>query len=156
MKPDIKKILATAKPAIDVKRGDTVTGKVYNITEAGAFVITEDKNVGFIHRDETAGPLKPGVTVSARVTYVRPDGRINLSLRPQKEIGRVVDAEKILEFLRARQGSMPYSDETPPEVIREKFGISKAAFKRALGKLFRDGVIEEHQGWISLTKQEDL
>lgn len=156
MKPDIKRILATAKPAVDIKRGDTVTGKVYNITEAGAFIITENRNVGFIHRDETADPLKPGVVVSARVTYVRPDGRINLSLRPQKEIGRVVDAEKILEYLRARKGSMPYSDETPPDVIREKFGISKAAFKRALGKLFRDGVIEEHHGWISLKRQEEL
>lgn len=155
MNPEIKKIMARAKPATGIKRGDTVTGKVYNVTEVGAFVITEDSNIGFIHRDETTDPLKPGVQVSARVTFVRTDGRINLSLRPQKEVGRVVDAEKIMSYLQTRNGNMPFSDETPPEVIREKFGISKSAFKRALGKLFRDGLIEEQNGWITLRKQED-
>ncbi len=156
MKTRIRKITATAKPATDIKRGDTVTGEVYNVIESGAFVITADKNIGFIHRDETEQPLIPGVQVSARVTYVRPDGRINLSLRPLKEVGRLVDAEKILAYMQTRQGSMPYSDETTPDVIRDKFGMSKSAFKRALGKLYKDGLIEEQNGWICLSKQEDL
>lgn len=156
MNPEIKKIMAMAKPADNIKRGDTVKGKIYNVTEAGAFVITEDRNIGFIHRDESAEPLKTDMQVSARVTYVRADGRINLSLRPQKEIGRVVDAEKIMEYLRSRNGSMPFSDDTPPEVIRDKFGISKSAFKRALGKLYKDGLIEERDGWISIRGQENL
>lgn len=156
MKLDIKKIIARAKSAEGITRGDTVTGKVYNVTPAGAFVITEDNNIGFIHRDETTEPLMPEAQVSARVTYVRPDGRINLSLRPPKEVGRVVDAEKILTYLETNQGSMPFTDETSPEIIREQFGVSKSAFKRALGKLFKDGRIEEQDGQIRLKKQADL
>jgi len=155
MKTKIRRITATARPATDIKRGDTATGEIYNITEAGAFVITSDKNIGFIHRDELTDELVTGQMVSARVTYVRPDGRINLSLRPLKEVGRVVDAEKIMEYLRSRNGSMPFTDDTPPEVIRDKFGISKAAFKRALGKLFKDGLIEEQNGWIQVRSQDE-
>ena len=155
MKTKIRRITATAKPAAGIKRGDTVSGKVYNVTEAGAFIITEDKNIGFVHRDETADPLSPGMMVSARVTFVRPDGRINLSLRPLKEVSRLVDAEKILSYLRTRKGGMPFSDDTPADVIREKFGMSKSAFKRALGKLFKEGLVMEENGWI-VRKSDDI
>lgn len=145
-----KEIFKKAKPAEGVKRGDVLRGQVYNVTEDGAFVVTEESYVGFIHADEQTQPLKKGTTVEARVTFVRADGRVNLSLRPQKELARVIDAEKIAEYLRNRNGSMPFNDSTPPEVIKERFGISKAAFKRGLGKLLKDGVIEEKEGWIIL------
>ncbi len=145
-----KKIFTTARPAVNVERGDILRGTVYNVTEDGAFVLTEDRYIGFIHAGEQTQPLKQGMAVEGRVTYVRADGRVNLSLRPQKEQARIVDAERILEYLKQRKGSMPYTDESPPEAIRERFGISKAAFKRALGKLFKDGLIEESEGWIIL------
>ena len=151
-----KEIFKNAKPATGVKRGDLLKGTVYNVTEDGAFVVTEEKYVGFIHTDEQTHPLKKGTAVEARVTFVRADGRINLSLRPQKELARVIDAEKIAEYLRKRNGSMPFNDSTPPEVIKEKFGISKAAFKRALGKLLKEGKIEEKEGWIILKETPEI
>ena len=150
-----KEIFKNAKSATGVERGDLLKGTVYNVTEDGAFVVTEEKYVGFIHTDEQTHPLKKGTAVEARVTFVRADGRVNLSLRPQKELARVVDAERIAEYLRKRNGSMPFNDSTPPEVIRERFGISKAAFKRALGKLLKDGLIEEREGWINLKEAPD-
>lgn len=141
-------IFRSARPAQNVQRGDSIKGKIYNVTDDGVFLLTDEKYIGFIHKDEQTQPLKIGMTVEGRVTFVRPDGRINLSLRPQKELARVVDAEKIMEYIRKRNGSMPFNDTSPPEAIKERFGISKAAFKRALGKLLKDGLVEEREGWI--------
>lgn len=151
-----KEVFKRAKPAIDVKRGDTIKGKIYNVTDDGAFVETEENYIAFVHKDEQPHPLKPGMSIEGRVTFVRPDGRINLSLRPQKEYARVADAEKILEYLKKRNGSMPFTDDSPPEIIREKFGISKSAFKRALGKLLKDGTVYENNGWINFKEEADI
>ena len=151
-----KKIFENARPAMNVKRGDMLKGRVYNIADEGAFILTDEKYIGFIHASEQTQPLKEGMTVEGRVTFVRADGRINLSLRPQKEYARVADAERIHEYLKKRNGSMPYNDSSPPEIIREKFGISKASFKRALGKLFKEGLIEEKEGWITLINRDGL
>ena len=153
---EMKQIFQKSQPAVDVRRGDMLKGKVYNIIETGAFVITDENYIGFIHNDEQPHTLKEGMALEARVTYVRPDGRVNLSLRPQKEHSRVVDAEKILEYLRQRKGSMPFTDNSPPEVIRDRFGISKSAFKRALGKLIKDGLVVEEEGWIVLKGENML
>ena len=70
--------------------------------------------------------------------------------KESKEKALITDGEKIMELLRNREGKMPYSDESSPEVIRDKFGISKAAFKRALGHLLRENRIVEEDGWTYL------
>ncbi len=132
-----------ALPVSGVTRGDEVVLSVYNITEVGAFGITPERWLGLIHREEWPRTLLVGETVKARVTYVRDDGRINASLRLPKEKAMVSDAERILTELRTRGGMMPYSDETDAAVIRRHFGISKGAFKRALGNLMRRGLVTQ-------------
>ena len=72
------------------------------------------------------------------------------ALREIKEEAMVSDGEEILALLRERKGKMPYSDATSPEIIRDKFGVSKAAFKRALGRLLKEGKIEQRDGWTYL------
>lgn len=141
-------------PALGLKRGDQVIGEVYNVTSMGVFILTPERYIGFIHQSELTMPLQVGDKVSARVTFAREDGRLNLSMRPLKEVGQVVDAEIILEYLKKRNGMMPYSDESTPEVIQDKFNISKKAFKRALGKLLKEGKIYQEQGWTYLKKGE--
>ena len=91
-----------------------------------------------------------GAKVTVRVTYVRADGRLNGSLREPKEKALVSDAERILDYLESHKGRMPYSDKTTPEIIKAKFQISKAAFKRAIGHLLKAGRIEEKDGWTLL------
>lgn len=151
--------LAVPAPAAWFNR--TVRGRVTRLAKAGAFVFVEDEALragalGLIPHSERTRPLRLGEAFEARVTYVRDDGRVNLSMRPRKEIGREEDAGRILAHLRSRTtGAMPYSDETPPDVIRRKFGISKAAFKRALGKLMREGVVRQEGGWTYLNDQQD-
>lgn len=145
-----------AKPAVDLKRGDEVTGTVYHQTEDGSFIWTTGEHIAFLHRDERIGDLRIGDDVTARITHVREDGRLNVSMRPLKETGRIVDADIILSFLQQRQsGRMPYSDDSPPEIIKDKFGISKASFKRALGKLIKEGLVEQKEGWTYLVEKEE-
>jgi len=137
-------------PATDVKVGDMVHGAIYNYTDQGAFLFTDERYIAFIDNKEI--PIKPqvGEEVTARVTFLRDDGRINVSLRPVKEKAIVADAEKIMALLQARQGKMPYSDATSAEVLQDKFQISKGAFKRALGHLLKEGLVEEKDGWTYL------
>ena len=97
-----------------------------------------------------------GETVTARVTFIREDGRLNASLREIKEKALVSDGDAILSLLRERKGKMPYSDDTSPEVIRDKFGVSKAAFKRALGRLLKEGKIEQRDGWTYLLGEKKM
>ncbi|MCX7780845.1 MAG: S1-like domain-containing RNA-binding protein [Negativicutes bacterium] len=139
-----------SRPATGIKVGDQVTGSVYNITEDGAFLFTKERYIAFLHNNEMTRRLKPGEEITARITFIREDGRINVSMRPQKEEAIGEDAGKILAILKARHGKIPYSDATAPEVIKDKFNISKAAFKRALGKLFKEGLIEQREGWTYL------
>ena len=139
-----------SKPAVEVKVGDIVHGAVYNYTDQGAFMFTDERYIAFIDNKEIAIKPRVGEEVTARVTFVRPDGRINVSLRPVKEKAIFADAEKIMLLLKDRNGKMPYSDKTAAEVIKDKFQVSKAAFKRALGHLIKQGLIEERDGWTYL------
>ena len=139
-----------SKPAEGVKVGDTVTGEIYNYTDSGAFLFSKERYIVFIDNKEMKVRPRVGETVTARVTFVREDGRLNASLREIKEKAMVSDGEEILALLRERKGKMPYSDATSPEIIRDKFGVSKAAFKRALGRLLKEGKIEQRDGWTYL------
>ena len=141
-----------SQPAKGVKKGQMVKGAIYNYTDAGAFLFSEERYIVFIANKEMNPQARPrvGEVVMARVTYIRDDGRLNASLKESKEKALITDAEKIMELLQSRNGKMPYSDESSPEVIRDKFGISKAAFKRALGHLLRENRIVEEDGWTYL------
>lgn len=139
-----------AVPATAVKVGDIVTGSLYNFNEEGAFLFTTERYIAFLHNSEFVVRPKVGEEITARVTHVRDDGRINVSMRPLKQSAIEVDAEKILALLYSRNGKMPYGDNTAPELIKERFGISKGAFKRALGNLIRTGYVEQREGWTYL------
>ena len=146
-------MIKASVPAKDVKIGDTLTGIIYNILPEGFFLLTKERYIAFIHRSEApGGRLDFGQQVTGRVTFVREDGRVDMSLRQQKEKARLTDADTILSLLEKRQGSMPYGDSTPAEIIKDVFGISKGAFKRALGKLMKDGKIVQEDGWTTLKK----
>ena len=148
-----KDLAKAAKPVGgDAKVGDSVTGTIYNITKDGFFLFTNDRHIAFLHRSE-ADPkryLAYGEQVTARITFIREDGHVDVSLRKQKENAMVDDARVILETLQSRNGRMPYCDATPTGIIKAKFGISKAAFKRALGRLMKEGKVYQEDGWTIL------
>ncbi|MFS0727480.1 S1 RNA-binding domain-containing protein [Paenibacillus sp. 1P07SE] len=144
--------------APDSWRNQTVEGWVTKTLQIGSFVLIDGGVIGFgaygfIPADERTRQLRLGERVQARVTFIREDGRVNLSLAPLKQVGRVEDAERILAFLKERpRGAMPYSDETPADIIKERFGISKSAFKRALGKLMRERLVTQEGSWTYLAQ----
>ncbi|MDR3348916.1 MAG: RNA-binding protein [Acidaminococcales bacterium] len=144
-------IRQSAQPAAGAKIGDTAVGRVYNQLDSGWLLFTADKHIAFLHRDERPGaPPAMGEEISGRVTFVRPDGRLNISQKQIKEVAMKTDAQKIEGFLVACGRRMPYGDDTPPEIVREKFGLSKAAFKRALGQLMKQGRARQEKGWTVL------
>ncbi len=144
-----------SKPAEGVKVGDSVTGEIYNYTDKGAFLFSKERYIVFIDNKEMKTRPRVGETVTARVTFLREDGRLNASLREVKEKALVTDSDAILTLMRERHGRMPYGDATSPEIIRDKFGVSKAAFKRALGHLLKEGKIEQRDGWTFLVRDEE-
>lgn len=140
-----------SKPATGVKVGDKVTGTIYNILPEGFFLFTRERFIAFLHRSEVpGGRLDFGQEITGRITFIREDGRINISMREQKETALVTDAEIIYAFLVQRKGRMPYCDDTPAEIIKQKFGLSKSAFKRALGHLMKEDKIYQEEGWTLL------
>ncbi|EHG22394.1 hypothetical protein HMPREF9334_00430 [Selenomonas infelix ATCC 43532] len=142
-----------SRPAEGVRVGDRLKGSVYNITERGAFLFTEERYIVFIDHREIPKRPRVGETVEMRVTYLREDGRLNASLRPPKETAQQEDADRLLALLNEHNGRMPYTDATSPEVIQDRFHISKAAFKRALGRLLKEGLIEQRDGWTYLSEK---
>ena len=144
-----------AVPAVNAKVGDMVTGSLYNFNEEGAFLFTTERYIAFLHNSEFTVRPMVGEEITARITYVREDGRINVSMRPLKQTAIDVDAENILSLLYSRNGKMPYGDNTAPELIKERFKISKSAFKRALGQLIKTGYVEQREGWTYLLETQE-
>ncbi|MCC3375649.1 S1 RNA-binding domain-containing protein [Cohnella sp. REN36] len=133
---------------------------VTDIFRDGVFVLVDGGvlgygALGYIPTASTPQPLRLGEKIRARVTQVRDDGRVTLSLRPSKEVGRLKDSDRILAFLKGRPGgAMPYSDASPADVIQKRFGLSKSAFKRALGKLMKDRLVRQEGNWTKLVETD--
>lgn len=151
---EITEYLSEKSPAknIELKKNQFIDGIVILHLSEGAKILLDNNQIGFIHRNEQLQELRLGQRVRVRITYTRQDGRINLSMKQLKNESRLSDADKILAVLKERGGSMPYWDKTAPDIIMEKFGISKAAFKRALGKLMKDEEVYQENGWTYLKK----
>ena len=145
-----------SRPATGVHVGDRLRGSVYNITERGIFLFTEEHYIAFVDHREAPRRPRVGESVVIRVTYLREDGRLNASLRPPKEEARALDADRLLALLEEHNGKMPYTDNTSPAVIKDRFQISKAAFKRALGYLMKEGRVYQQDGWTYLSQENKM
>ena len=144
---DIRKI---ALPAEGVKVGDMVTGTVYNKTGDGIFLITRKRWIAFLHSDEIVKPIHMGDEITGRVTFLRKDGHLNISLRPQKEKSMEGDMQLLLDYMNRHNGSLPFTDQSDPALIKASLGISKSAFKRAVGHLLKLKKISMKEGKITL------
>lgn len=125
------------------KKDDHVQGTVYQISENfGAFVAVDDCYSGLIPHKEFFGQARIGEQVEARVTEVKPDGKLNLSLRDKGYLQINTDAEAVMGVIEEFDGVLPFTDKASPEVIKREFSLSKNAFKRAVGHLLKEGRIE--------------
>lgn len=125
------------------KKDDQVRGTVYQISERfGAFVAVDDRYSALIPAKEFYGGVKIGDSVQARVTAVKEDGKLDLSLREKAYLQIGADAERVLDAVNRAGGALPFNDKASPEVIREQMNMSKNEFKRAVGNLLKNGRIE--------------
>lgn len=133
------------------KPGDWATAIVYNIHDSyGAYVAVEQQYLGRIPLKEIMYELHFGQEVSVRITRVLEDGKLELSLREKSHLQRDADSEKILQALRESAGSLALSDQSEPEAIKAELQMSKKSFKKAIGKLYKEGVIELLENSIQL------
>ncbi len=123
-------------------KDDKVIGTVYELSDNfGAFVAVDDIYSGLIAKKELYGDIKIGDSVNARVVSVKEDGRLNLSLREKAYLQMDADAEKLMKMIEEGGGKLPFTDKAAPELIREKTCMSKNEFKRAVGRLLKEGRI---------------
>ena len=133
------------------KKNDMVRGTVYGISrEFGVFVAVDDRYSALIPRREVYGRMFSGQQVEARVADVKADGKLDLSVRGRIPEQMDADAQQIMERIEKNGGCLPFTDKADPERIKMEFGMSKAAFKRAVGRLLKQGkvTIDENQGKI--------
>lgn len=124
------------------KKDDRVTGTVYEISRNfGAFVAVDDQYSGLIPRQELYGEVQVGDTVNARVTAVKEDGKLDLSIREKAYLQIAEDAERVMQVIDSFDGVLPFNDKASPEVIRREMQMSKNEFKRAVGSLLKAGRI---------------
>lgn len=122
---------------------DRVSGTVYEISENfGAFVAVDDKYSGLIPKKELYGKVRIGDVIQARVTGIKEDGKLDLSIREKAYLQIETDAERIMEIIQSFDGVLPFTDKASPEVIRRETQMSKNEFKRAVGHLLKEGKIQ--------------
>lgn len=122
---------------------DRVHGTIYEISnEIGAFVAVDNKYHGLIPNKELYGNYAVGENVEVRVKRVRQDGKLELSFRNEAYNEIEGDSKKIMDSLESHGGKIPLNDKSSPESIKAQFNISKAAFKRAVGRLLKEGAIK--------------
>ncbi len=125
------------------KKEDKVQGFVYEISDQfGAFVAVDNRYSALIPKKEVYGDVKVGDKVIARVTAIKSDGKLNLSIREKAYLQMDVDAKRVMDLIESYDGVLPFTDKANPEVIRREIQMSKNEFKRAVGRLLKEGKIE--------------
>ncbi len=129
-------------PNESYNKGDTVTGTVYDYKKGfGAFVAIDDKYAGLIHESEIFSRIYVGDTVTCRVIKRRDDGKTDLSMRREIHEQMNEDADMVYAVIKSYNGHLPFNDKADKELIKKEFGLSKNAFKRAVGHLLKEGKI---------------
>lgn len=133
------KVLKTDSP---YKVNDIVKGTVFSLKRGlGAMVAVDGKYLGLIHEGEILKPLHSGEQIEVRVSNVKEDGKLDLSLKDAPRLQIDKDGEKVLKALIKNNGSLPLNDDSSPEEITKVLGMSKSSFKKAAGRLMKRNVI---------------
>ena len=116
------------------------------------FVAVDGRYFGLIPAAELPRELVPAVSVEARVARRRPDGKLVLSVRAKAYKQMNTDAQAVYELIEEYQGRLPFTDKADPELIKLETGLSKNAFKRAVGHLLKEGKIQINEDSITIRR----
>lgn len=132
-------------------KDSAVSGTVIEIKpEYGIFVAIDDKYYGMIPQNEIYGNINVGDVIYGRVSKVRDDGKIMISIRQKAYIQMEEDSKLIYKVIKEQNGSIPFTDKADSELIKKYFNMSKNAFKRGVGRLLKEGVITIEKDCIKL------
>jgi predicted RNA-binding protein (virulence factor B family) len=127
---------------------ENLKARAYRLLPIGSFLITVPQGYRvFVHHTEQMAEPRLGEEVDVRVIGVKEDGSLNGSMLPRKQERMMDDAETLYRYLQDVGGKMPFTDKSSPDEIYDMFNLSKASFKRALGKLMKEKKIEQKDGW---------
>ncbi len=127
---------------------ENLKARAYRLLPIGSFLISVPQGYRvFVHHTEQMAEPRMGEEVDIRVIGVKEDGSLNGSMLPRKEERLMDDAETLYRYLQDMGGKMPFTDKSSPDEIYDMFNLSKASFKRALGKLMKEKKIEQKDGW---------
>lgn len=141
-------LLSTDSP---YQKGDTVKGRIYEFSKNfGTFVAVDDKYSALIPPFENTTTLKIGDVIEAKVTNVKEDGKLDLTIREKAYVQMNSDAEEVLKLITEYGGVLPFNDKVSPEIIKREAHMSKNAFKRAVGHLYKERLIEFTEKGIRL------
>lgn len=139
----MKKLYGLLSCGSPYKKGDTVNGRVYEFGhDFGTFVAVDDCYSAMIPAHEDCSMLHIGDVIEAKVLGVKPDGKLDITLREKAYLQMDADAVRVMEVIEEFAGVLPFTDKASPEVIKRETGLSKNAFKRAVGKLYKERRIE--------------
>ena len=125
------------------QKDDIVKGIIYETSDKfGVFVAVDEKYCALIPQKEAYGDLRIGQTIEARVTDVKADGKLDLSVRDKIPMQMDKDAKLVLKRIESYGGTLPFNDKADPEIIKKEFHLSKNAFKRAVGRLLKEEKIK--------------
>jgi len=121
------------------QKDDIVSGRIYDISENfGTFVAVDDKYSAMIPAHEDCSMLRIGDVIEAKVTNVKQDGKLDLTRREKAYLQMDTDAQAVMRVIEAHGGVLPFNDKASPEVIKREMKMSKNAFKRAVGRLYKE------------------
>lgn len=148
------KVYSRLRTDSEYQKDDEVQGTVYELSDNfGVFVAVDNQYSALIPKREAFGNLKVGDRVTARVTKVREDGKLDLSVRKKAFLQMDDDADMLLNMMKENGGKLPFTDKSDAELIKEKLGISKNAFKRAVGRLLKEHKIQINKNDIEILKK---
>lgn len=137
------------------EENDEVSGRIYSINKSiGAFIAIDDKYDSLLRIAELRGVHIEGELIEARVKEVKNDGKLELSLRQRAYLQMDDDSDRILDFLYENDGIVYLSDKSSPEKIYRVFNMSKSAFKRAIGRLYKNNDIIIYKDRIELKEDK--
>ena len=137
-----KEIATYFPPAATLQEQQEVEAHVQYLTDEGLICFTKIGQEIFVHKNNQRRSYRLGELIQPRILKVISPSECTGTLIRQKETMIPPDAERILDYLNKHHGSMRFTDKSSPEEIQAAFKMSKSAFKRALGSLYKAGTIE--------------
>jgi len=136
---------------VDVKPGDEVDLLLYDRSDLGINVIVNNMFKGLIFNSDIHKNINPGDKIKGYVKQVREDGKVDVALEP---LGYKMSVDKnseiILNALKTNDGFLDLTDKSSPEDIKLKLGLSKKVFKKSLGNLYKQKLVELYKDGVKL------